>query len=105
MPPGERIFRAAAVGIVALAAVLRFWALDLGLPHPLARPDEEGVLAQTVAPARGEILLDWSIYPSAYVDLTWAGGAAALRVGEWLPAFPPGDHPSLPPPPPARLVL
>src|SRR6266446_4092303 len=72
MPPGERAFRAAAVGIVALAAVLLFWALDLGLPHPLARPDEEVVLAQTAAPARGEILLDWSIYPSAYVGLTLA---------------------------------
>src|SRR5436309_1853883 len=33
MPPGERVFRAAALAIVALAAALRFWALDLGLPH------------------------------------------------------------------------
>ena len=105
MPPGERIFRAAAVGIVALAAVLRFWALDLGLPHPLARPDEEVVLAQTVAPARGEILLDWSIYPSAYVDLTWAWGAAGLRVGEWLGAFPPGDYLSVLRAHPERLIL
>src|SRR5207248_1843935 len=82
----------AAVAVVALAGALRFWALDLGLPHPLARPDEEVVLAQTEAPARGEVLLDWSIYPGAYVDLTWAWGAAGLRAGRLLGCFPPGGY-------------
>ncbi len=102
----ERVgFRAAALAIVALAAALRFWALDLGLPHPLARPDEEVVLAQTEAPARGQVLLDWSIYPSAYVDLTWAWGAAGLRAGERLGCFPPGDYLSALREHPERLIL
>ncbi|HUE30411.1 MAG TPA: hypothetical protein VMR79_06025, partial [Verrucomicrobiae bacterium] len=105
MPPGERAFRVAAAMLVALAAALRFWALGLGLPHPMARPDEETVLAQTAAPARGEILLDWSIYPSAYVDLTWAWGAAGLRVGEWLGAFPPEGYLSVLSAHPERLIL
>ena len=30
--------------ILALAAALRFWGWDYGLPHPRARPDEEFVL-------------------------------------------------------------
>jgi len=98
-------FRAAALAIVALAAALRFWALDLGLPHPLARPDEEVVLAQTEAPARGHVVLDWSIYPGAYVDLTWAWGAAGLRLGERLGCFPPGDYLSVLREHPERLIL
>ena len=105
MPPGERAFRAAALAVVALAGALRFWALDVGLPHPLARPDEEVVLAQTEAPARGEVLLDWSIYPGAYVDLTWAWGAAGLRAGRLLGCFPPGGYLSVLREHPERLIL
>src|SRR5438067_10166561 len=105
MLPGERAFRAAALAVVALAGALRFWALDLGLPHPLARPDEEVVLAQTEAPARGELLLDWSIYPGAYVDLTWAWGAAGLRAGRLLGCFPPGGYLSVLREHPERLIL
>src|SRR5207244_846924 len=105
VPPGEWAFRAAALAVVALAGALRFWALDLGLPHPLARPDEEVVLAQTEAPARGEVLLDWSIYPGAYVDLTWAWGAAGLRAGRLLGCFPPGGYLSVLREHPERLIL
>src|SRR5439155_1291383 len=89
----------------ARAGGLRFWALGLGLPHPLARPDEEVVLAQTEAPARGEVLLDWSIYPGAYVDLTWAWGAAGLRAGRLLGCFPPGGYLSVLREHPERLIL
>jgi len=103
--PRERAFRVAAAAIVTLAGALRFWALDLGLPHPLARPDEEVVLAETAAPARGEVLLDWSIYPAAYVDLTWAWGAAGLRIGERLGCFPPGDYLSVLREHPEHLIL
>jgi hypothetical protein len=45
-------FRLAAA-VVALAAVVRFWGLDIGLPHRMARPDEGVVLAATRAPASG----------------------------------------------------
>lgn len=37
-------------GILLVAAALRIWGLDYGLPHPLARPDEERLVgrAQTI---------------------------------------------------------
>ena len=36
---GVPAFRAAALAILVLAALLRFWALDFGLPNTLTRPD------------------------------------------------------------------
>lgn len=88
-------FRSAAAGIVLLAAVLRFWAIDFGLPHPRTRPDEEVVVDRTALPARGEFDLKWGTYPSAYVYLCWAWGTVGLKAGQALGVLPPGDYSSV----------
>ncbi len=74
---------AAALSIVAIAAALRFWALDFGLPHLMTRPDEEVILLATRSPASGHFDLQYGIYPSAYIYLSWGFGElahAALRL-------------------------
>jgi 4-amino-4-deoxy-L-arabinose transferase-like glycosyltransferase len=81
----DRSPRACALGaalLLALAAGLRLWGLDAGLPNVRTRPDEIEVLRQTALPARGEMRLEWSVYPNAYVYLTWLWGEAALRAGQ-----------------------
>jgi hypothetical protein len=79
----------AASGITIVAAGLRFWALDLGLPHLMVRPDDEGILLMTGRVAQGHWDLDWAVYPSAWVYLCWAWGTVLLHVGQWLHALPP----------------
>ena len=101
----RRAYAAAALAIIVLAATLRFWALDTGLPHPLTRPDEEVVLAQTKAPASGNYDVQWAIYPSAYIYLTWLWGAVGLRAGRLLGVFPPGGYLTVLDTHPARLIL
>jgi hypothetical protein len=78
--------------ITLLGAVLRFQALDAGLPHPRTRPDEEPILERTARPARGEFNLDWGVYPSSYVYLCWLWGEASVRVGHRLGLLPSGDY-------------
>jgi hypothetical protein len=68
--------------IVGMAAILRFWGLDMGLPHLMTRPDEEVILVETRAPATGTFDLKYGIYPSAYIFLSWGWGElghAALK--------------------------
>lgn len=81
---------ASGAAIVVVAAALRLWGLDVGLPHLMARPDDEAVLALTGRVARGHADLGWAVYPSAWLYLCWAWGAAALAAGEWLGVLPPG---------------
>jgi 4-amino-4-deoxy-L-arabinose transferase-like glycosyltransferase len=79
---GGRVSPALALGatlLLGLAAGLRLWGIGAGLPNVRTRPDEIEVLRQTALPARGELRLDWSVYPNAYVYLTWLWGEAALR--------------------------
>ncbi len=80
-----------AAAIVLLAAVLRFWALDAGLPHPLTRPDEEVVLEMTLRVARGQPL-EWGIYPPAYSHFMWAWSAVGLNVAQVLGLAPAGSY-------------
>jgi 4-amino-4-deoxy-L-arabinose transferase-like glycosyltransferase len=80
-----------AAAIVLLAAVLRFWALDTGLPHPRTRPDEEVVIELTTRVARGEALA-WGIYPPAYIHFVWAWTATGLEVAQALGVAPPGSY-------------
>ena len=35
--------------ILALAAGLRIWGMSYGLPHPMARPDEQKLIGRAVA--------------------------------------------------------
>jgi len=46
---------------LALAAALRFWALEQGLPDPAARPDEREVLQFTAAFAAGDFNPRWFV--------------------------------------------
>jgi hypothetical protein len=85
-------YRAVAAAIVLVAAVLRFWALDMGLPHPMTRPDEEMILAYTSRPAEGKAGVGWAVYPPAYIYLTWAWGAAGLHLLEAAHVFPRGGY-------------
>ncbi len=98
-------FAIAALAVLALAAGLRFWALDAGLPHLMTRPDEEVVLEQTTLPARGRFDLGWSTYPSAYIYLCWAWGEVSIRLAQaagWLAA---GDYLSVLRIAPDRVLL
>jgi hypothetical protein len=70
--------------IVVLAAVLRFWALDMGLPHLMTRPDEEMILVATRSPATGHFDLQYGIYPSAYIFLSWGWGELGHAVMKTL---------------------
>jgi len=75
------------LAVVLLAAGLRFWALDFGLPHTLVRPDETPVLERTLSPAQGEFDLEWSIYPHAYVYGLWLWGEGVARTGALVGAW------------------
>jgi hypothetical protein len=70
--------------IVVLAAVLRFWGLDMGLPHLMTRPDEEMILVETRSPATGHFDLQYGIYPSAYIFLSWGWGELGHAVMKTL---------------------
>jgi len=91
--------------IVLVAAGLRFWALDLGLPHLMTRPDEEVILFQAGAPASGNFDLKYGIYPSAYIYLTWIWGEIGLRALRLVGAFPSGDYTALLLRHPAAMLL
>ena len=89
---GARVYRAAALAIFVLAALLRFWALDFGLPNMRTRPDETAVIQSTLGPARGDFDLDFVVYPGAYVYACWIWGEAGLRAGQALGVVPAGDY-------------
>ena len=62
-----------------LAAVLRLWGVDYGLPHPLARPDEERIVGRALTMvATGNLHPVTFDYPSLPMYL----GAAALLAYE-----------------------
>lgn len=98
-------FRTTALAIVLAAGVLRFWALDAGLPHLRTRPDEELVLNHTLGPAQGNPDLRWAVYPNAYVYLCWAWGEVGLRLGQLLGQLPPGSYLDILRAAPDRLLL
>lgn len=77
------------LALVALAAVLRLWALDFGLPHPLARPDEQEILSPGYHFARGDPNPHYHVYPGLYLYLVWLWGEAALALRRLLVPTPP----------------
>ncbi len=83
----DRRYTGAALLMVALGAILRFWGLDLGLPHILARPDEEVLLIQSAPLAEGRGDLGYAVYPHLFFYACWAWARAGLilaRLGGWL---------------------
>jgi hypothetical protein len=90
---------------MVIAAALRLWALDMGLPHPMTRPDEEVILAQTALVAEGRPDPSYTVYPSAYIHLTWAWGALGLRAAAAARVFPRADYVTVLREHPERLLL
>lgn len=80
----------AAVCVVLLAAMLRFWAIDSGLPNQRTRPDELPVVLEMARPARGDFSLEITVYPSAYIYASWLWVEAGLRVAPLFGVEPPG---------------
>jgi 4-amino-4-deoxy-L-arabinose transferase-like glycosyltransferase len=67
------------VVIVACGAFLRLWGLQFGLPHPLARPDEEVIVDAALGILRdpNPHFFDW---PTLFVYLTGAAYAVLFAV-------------------------
>jgi len=82
----------ASAAVVLLAAALRFWALDTGLPNQRTRPDELPVVLEMAQPARGDFSLDLSIYPNAYIYASWLWVEAGLRLAPLVGVEPPGGY-------------
>jgi hypothetical protein len=89
---GACVYRVSVVAILVLAALLRLWALDFGLPNTRTRPDETGVIEKTILPARGQFDLEWANYPSAYIYACWIWGEVGLRAGQALGVVPSGGY-------------
>jgi len=102
---GARVYRVGAVAILVLAALLRFWALDSGLPNIRTRPDETEVIQSTVGPARGDFDVDWLVYPSAYIYACWIWGEVGLRAGQALGVVPAGHYAEVLRSSPAQIYL
>jgi hypothetical protein len=89
-------FEIAALGVVALAAALRVWGIDAGLPHLMTRPDEEILVLQTRFPAQGSFNIEWPGQhpgiPSAYIYLLWVWGAVGLKLQQFFGLVPAGDY-------------
>jgi hypothetical protein len=65
--------------LLILAAVLRFWSLDFGVPHLLARPDETEVVGRAVRFLTGDLNPHFFHYPSLYFYLV--GAVVGVYVG------------------------
>ncbi|MDG2305035.1 MAG: glycosyltransferase family 39 protein [Candidatus Binatia bacterium] len=95
--------------LLGVAAGLRFWGLDSGLPHLMTRPDEEVLLLKTRFPASGQLDLQYNLrhpgVPSAYIFLLWGVGEVGLPVMQTLGYAPPGDYLHSLDRFPARLLL
>jgi hypothetical protein len=91
-----RCFEIAALAVVGIAAALRLWGLDAGLPHLMTRPDEELIVFQTRLPASGVFDLEWPGLhpgiPSAYIFLLWIWGEMGLPILQLMGAAPAGDY-------------
>jgi len=112
-PRAKAPVRLALAGIVLLGACVRFWGLWYGLPHPLARPDEEIVVGHAMElsiggvadraafpypellyftdPVRGRAIhpeFSWAYpYPSLVYDAQALVLAGWRKTGEWLGAY------------------
>ncbi|MBW2274619.1 MAG: glycosyltransferase family 39 protein [Deltaproteobacteria bacterium] len=101
--PAGKPWWAAALAILLLAAGLRFWALDFGVPNHRTRPDEYPVIQHTRRPALGMYDVNWSVYPHAYVYATWLWTETGLRVAQGLGLQPDDDYAEIVQRDPTRL--
>ena len=96
MKGSTRNFLTAVFALTVLAAGLRLWGIDTGLPHLMTRPDEEVLLFKTRHPASGSLDLNYESQhpgvPSAYIFGLWAAGEVGLRVEQLLGLAEPGSY-------------
>ncbi len=62
--------RALLTVIVATGAALRFWSVRFGLPHDLARPDEEKIVTAALGILGGDLNPHFFLYPSLFIYVT-----------------------------------
>lgn len=109
MSVSDRVFVPVCLLILGVAAALRFWGLDTGLPHLMTRPDEELIVLQTRDPASGVFHLQWAVMhpgiPSAYIYLLWVWGEVGLNLLQWFGAAPTGGYLEVLQLAPDRLLL
>lgn len=82
--------RTTLVVIVLVAAALRFWGVDLGLPNPNTRPDEREMLAFTGGFRAGDFNPRWFVYPNFFFYISWAWievGLALQRLRVETPGY------------------
>lgn len=88
----DRTYRVAVFAILLLAAGLRVWAIDFGLPHPRTRPDEYVVADLSAVPLDGKADVGWPIYPHSYIYLLAAWGSAGVEIGQALGLIDDGSY-------------
>jgi hypothetical protein len=74
--------------VLALAACLRFWGIDQGLPFPNARPDEREALEHTIGFPAGDLNPRWFVYPNLFFWVVWLWEESVLAVRRLLVAIP-----------------
>jgi 4-amino-4-deoxy-L-arabinose transferase-like glycosyltransferase len=79
----------ALVAIVALAAILRCWGLDQGLPFVMSRPDEVEMLQKTAGFPAGDLNPRWFVYPNLFFWLSWLWLEGVLAVRRLVADTPP----------------
>jgi len=67
---------------MALAAAVRLWGVEFGLPHTLARPDEDAVFGVARSIATGDLNPHFFSYPSLFLYTVAALYAAYFHLGQ-----------------------
>src|SRR5437016_5798561 len=91
--------------ILAAGLWLRLWGLSYGLPHPLARPDEEVLVARLLGCDAGDPHPHWFMYPTFYLYLLYGWVKALVLAAHALGLAPATALADLARRDPARLYL
>ena len=91
--------------ILATGLWLRLWGLSYGLPHPMARPDEEVLVARLLGFDAGDPNPHWFMYPTFYLYLLYGWVKALVLAAHALGLAPATALADLARRDPARLYL
>jgi len=73
------------VMVLIVGAVVRFWGIDFGLPHPLTRPDEQHYIAMAMHLLNGSISTEYFYeYPSLFFYILATGLVVYYAVGRLM---------------------
>ena len=79
--------RAAVAGILVVAGLARFWAIDYCLPAPTCRPDEEAVVSLATRFFARDFNPNFFDWPTLFMYAVAAGVVVYFKVGLWLEWF------------------